>query len=231
MARLLHRLALMLNKTRRAVIVCVLTGFATAAAAQPQRTHTPLFPPEDLGLLEGPDRDAWQKPDDVMDALRIADGDSVADVGAGAGYFTVRLARRVGRTGMVYSEDVQPQMIESIRNRVVREGLTNVQTVIGVADDPMLPNDIDAILMVEVFTQLANPVTFLRNTGASLKPTGLLGVVEYKRDGFGPGPPMEERATQDEVRRAGERAGLAVVSIDDTLLRYQFLITFARSQD
>ena len=83
---------------------------------------------EDLGLLEGPDREAWQKPDEIMDALGIADGASVADVGPGAGWFTIRLARRVGPNGRVFATDVQPQMLEAVRRRVAREGLLNVET-------------------------------------------------------------------------------------------------------
>ena len=90
--------------------------------------HRELFPPQDLGLLEGPDRAAWQKPDQIMDALGIADGAHVADIGAGAGWFTIRLARRVGPNGIVYAQDVQRQMLDAIRRRVTREGLRNVQT-------------------------------------------------------------------------------------------------------
>src|SRR6185503_4719912 len=85
--------------------------------------HRELFPPEDLGLLEAPDRAAWQKPDQILDALGIADGAKVADIGAGAGWFTMRLARRVGPNGTVYAQDVQPQMLAAIKRRVQSEGL------------------------------------------------------------------------------------------------------------
>ena len=101
------------------------------AAAQQRDTHSRLFPPEELGILEGPDRDEWQQPDRVMDALGIADGSRVADLGAGGGWFTTRLARRVGPNGIVYAEDIQREMIESIRRRVDREGLRNVRTILG----------------------------------------------------------------------------------------------------
>ena len=93
--------------------------------AQPQRR---LFPPIDLGLLESPDRAEWQRPEQIMDLLHIADGSTVADIGAGAGWFTIRLARRVGPNGIVYSQDVQREMLEAIRRRVSREGLQNVRT-------------------------------------------------------------------------------------------------------
>ncbi len=103
------------------------------APAQPsqQRGHGRLFQPQDLGKLEGPDREAWQRPELIMDALGIGDGSVVADLGAGGGWFTVRLAKRVGPNGVVYAEDIQPQMIEAIQRRVQREGLRNVSTVLG----------------------------------------------------------------------------------------------------
>src|SRR5918998_939247 len=98
-------------------MLTLLTAGVTA-----QRQHGRLFPPQDLGLLEGPDRDAWQRPDDIMDFLRIGEGSVVADLGAGGGWFTVRLARRVGPNGHVYAQDIQHQMIEAIQRRGGRGG-------------------------------------------------------------------------------------------------------------
>src|SRR5688572_33445039 len=98
---------------------------AQQAAPSQANEHGRLFPPENLGLLEGPDRAIWQKPDQIMDALGIADGAKVADIGAGAGWFTMRLARRVGPNGVVYSTDVQREMLDVIRRRVAREGPQN----------------------------------------------------------------------------------------------------------
>src|SRR5581483_7123010 len=122
------------------LLICALQTIA------PQRTGH-LFPPENLGLLESPDRDTWQKPDQIMDALGIADGSTTADIGVGSGWFTVRLARRVGPNGRVYAEDVQREMLEATRRRITREGLRNVETRLGTATDPNLPPaSIDAIL-------------------------------------------------------------------------------------
>src|SRR5262249_56850489 len=97
------------------------------AAAKPK---TRLFPPLNLGVLEGPDRVQWNKPDLIMDALNIADGSIVADLGAGGGWFTSRLALRVGPKGLVYAEDIPPPMIEAITRRVQRENPTNVNTAL-----------------------------------------------------------------------------------------------------
>src|SRR5205807_8135035 len=107
-----------------------------------------LFPPQDLGLLEPPDRDQWQKPDQIMDALLIAEGSVVAEVGAGGGWFTPWLSRRVGPNGRIYAEDIQTQMIEEIVRRVRRENLSNVVPVLGTPQDPRLPDGMDAVLIV-----------------------------------------------------------------------------------
>ena len=187
--------------------------------------HGSLFPPEDLGLLEGPDRDAWQEPELIMDALSIADGAVVADVGAGGGWFTVRLAQRVGPNGLVYAEDIQPQMIESINRRVNRAGLANVQTIIGTPSNPMIPAPIDALLMVEVYGQLEDPVTLLRNVLPRLKPGGRVGIVEYRLDGGGPGPPTEGRVEPETIIRDAEAAGLRLQSRNDQF-RFQYLLVF-----
>src|SRR3954466_14297794 len=108
---------------RAAAMLAVTVICAVPLAAQ----HPRLFPPEDLGLLEGPDRDAWQRPDQIMDALQIGEGSVVADLGAAGGWFTVRLARRGGPNGRVYAEDIQPLMIQALERRVQRDALFNVK--------------------------------------------------------------------------------------------------------
>jgi ubiquinone/menaquinone biosynthesis C-methylase UbiE len=161
-----------------------------------------------------------------MDALGIADGAVVADIGAGGGWFTIRLARRVGPNGRVYAEDIQPQMIESIQRRVEREGLKNVTLVRGTATDPRLPEGaLDAVLIVETFSEMEDPVTLLENVAASLKPRGRIGIIEFKSDGFGPGPPLEERVPEKQVLDAAARAGLRLLH-RETFLRYQYMLVF-----
>ena len=206
-----------------AVVLAVLA--VSPAAAQDRVPHRPLFPPQDLGILEGPDRDAWQMPDEVMDALGIADGATVADLGAGGGWFTVRLARRVGPSGRVYAQDIQPQMIESISRRVSREGLTNVSTVLGTADDPRLPGALDAVLIVGTYPEISDPVTLLRRVAAALKPAGRIGIVDFTLEGGGPGPPLEERIEPAEVIANAGRAGLRLLT-HERFLRYQYLLVF-----
>jgi predicted methyltransferase len=212
---------------RRALAGVLAAALLAAVAADVAAQHNRLFPPEQLGMLEGPDRDAWQRPDRVMDALLIAEGSAVADLGAGGGWFTIRLANRVGPNGIVYAEDVQPQMIEAIRRRVVRSQLTNVKTILGTSSDPKLPAPVDAVLIVDAYHEMDEPVVMLRNVAAALKPEGRLGIVEFTRNGLGPGPPMDERVDEERVIRDAEAAGLRLIA-KETFLRYQYLLVFGK---
>ncbi len=200
-----------------------------ASAQQPSRTHGRLFPPQDLGLLEAPDRDQWQRPDRVMDALGVADASVVADVGAGSGWFTIRLARRVGPQGLVYAQDVQQEMLNAISRRVQREGLGNVRPVLGRGADPRLPaGALDAVLVVDAYHEIEDRVTLLTNIARSLKPHGRIGVVDFKLEGGGPGPDPEERVSPDVVTRDAARAGLQLVR-HETFLPYQYFLIFAQA--
>jgi SAM-dependent methyltransferase len=209
---------------------CLLVPGVHESGAQTRPRHGKLFAPQDLGLLEGPDRDLWQLPDQIMDSVGIAERSVVADIGAGGGWFTIRLARRVGAGGVVYAEDIQPQMLEATMRRVAREGLGNVRRVLGTAEDPRLPAGVlDAVLIVDTYHELDNPDAMLRNIAKALKPQGRVGIVDFKRDGLGPGPPLEERVDPDQIVRDAETAGLRLVR-RETFLPYQFMLVFSRPQ-
>jgi predicted methyltransferase len=211
---------------RYLLVAAAVVAAATSLDGRAQDVHGRLFPPENLGLLEGPDRDDWQQPDRVMDALGIADGARVADLGAGGGWFTVRLAHRVGPNGVVYAQDIQTQMLESIRRRVVREGLANVETILGTPADPHLPAGLAAVLIVDVYPQMAEPVETLRHIRRSLAPSGRLGIIDFKTDGAGgPGPPIENRLDPGVIIRDAADAGLHLIRAE-TFLRFQYLLVF-----
>lgn len=219
---------------RRGLSAIVFLAIVEAVYTQAPTTtprHGRLFPPQDLGLLEAPDRAAWQKPDQIMDALRIADGSAVADIGAGAGWFTIRLARRVGPNGVVYSQDVQRQMLEATRRRVSREGLQNVQPTLGKGSSPNLPRAaLDAVLVVDAYqeVEVEERIGFLRNLAEALKPNGRIGIVNYKPGAGGPGPaPGEgERVDIMSVQADARAAGLRVHSLQN--LPYQYLLVLGR---
>jgi len=208
--------------------------FIEGAHAQQKPSASPprnprLFAPQDLGLLEPPDREAWQKPDQVMDALHVAEGTKVVDLGAGGGWFTVRLARRVGPYGRVYAVDVQRLMIEAIGRRVQREGYTNVTPVHGDEDDPKLPADalVDAVLIVDAFPEMRDPVKMLRNVSRRLKPQGLIGIIDYRPGDGGPGPDAEDRVAASVVSTNAAAAGLNLIE-QHTFLPYQYFLIFGR---
>jgi ubiquinone/menaquinone biosynthesis C-methylase UbiE len=215
---------------RAAAVVGAIYALAGGSmAAQQPRSHGRLFPPQDLGLLEAPDRDRWQRPDRIMDALGVADASRVADVGAGSGWFTIRLARRVGPQGVVYAEDVQPEMLNAISRRVQREGLANVRPVLGRGADPRLPpGSLDAVLIVDAYHEIEDRVALLANIAQALKPQGKVGVIDFRVDGGGgPGPDLDERVDPDLVVADAVRANLRMVA-RETFLPFQYFLIFAK---
>jgi SAM-dependent methyltransferase len=135
-------------------------GVSGPAAPQAAKDHGRLFRPQDLGLLEAADRDEWQKPEQIMDDLRIAEGSVVADLGAGGGWYTIRLARRVEQDGAVYAEDINPLMLQEVERRARAEGLASVVHIVqGTANDPRLPSPgkLDAALIVDAYHEMEDP--------------------------------------------------------------------------
>jgi ubiquinone/menaquinone biosynthesis C-methylase UbiE len=208
---------------RNVAILAVALAMETSAAAQ----HARLFRPEDLGELEPPDREEWQQPIRVMDTLGIGDGSVVADLGAGSGWFTIRLASRVGPNGKVFAEDIQRPMIQAINVRVESLGIKNVHTLLGIASDPRLPEPVDAVLIVDAYHEMEQPVALLRNVVQRLKPAGRVGIVNFTKEGGGPGPPMNERVDPERVIADAQAAGLKLRS-RETFLKYQYLLIFEK---
>jgi ubiquinone/menaquinone biosynthesis C-methylase UbiE len=215
-----------------AIALLLVDVAAAAVPSQAPRKHgsarTRLFPPQDLGLLEGPDREIWQKPDQIMDALGIADGSVVADIGAAGGWFTVRLARRVGPNGRVYAEDIQPRMIEMITRRLQRENLRNVTPILGTATDPRLPEGLDAVLIVWTFHEMEDPVALLKNVAKLLKPLGRVGIVDFIPGAGGPGPAADQRVDQETIIKAATTAGLQL-SAREPVTPFQYLLVFTKA--
>ncbi|PYR42091.1 MAG: hypothetical protein DMF93_06715 [Acidobacteria bacterium] len=156
-----------------------------------------------------------------MDALGVAEGSRVAELGAAGGWFTLRLARRVGPNGLVYAEDIQPAMLEAINRRMQNENLANVKTVLGTPSDPRLPEGLDAVLIADAFQEMDVPeeptliVTLLGNVARSLKPQGRLGVVDWTPGNGGPGPAANQRVKPEAVIAAARSAGLQLVGREE----------------
>ena len=172
---------------------------------------TLLSPPAKVsGQDDAKARDAWQRPKEVMDALGIKPGSTVADIGAGGGYFTFHLAHRVGPAGKVYAEDILEDEVNKIRERAAKEGLPQIEAVLGSKDDPRLPaQSLDSILIVNAYHEMREHDAMLRAAFRALKPGGLLGIIDAPA---APGEPREkyfdrhripEQLVRDDTARSG----------------------------
>ncbi|MBI1748446.1 MAG: methyltransferase domain-containing protein [Acidobacteria bacterium] len=196
---------------------------------RPPRKPGHLFPAERVEQLEAGERDVWQRPTEIMNALNIKDGDTVADIGAGGGYFTVKLARWVGERGTVYACDIQKKLIDHIVQRIAKENLKNVKTILGEPADPKLPrHSIDAALIVDVYHEVADSVAWLRAIKAGLKPTGRVAIVDFKKGlKEGPGPPDRDRLEEDVIIAEAQKAGLKLLR-RETSFPYQYMLIFGK---
>ena len=175
-------------------------SIAQAAQTEPRPTSTPYT--GDLGRFEYPDRDRKLQVDRVMDVLGIKAGSNVADIGAGSGWFTVRASKRVGATGAVLAEDINPLAIEYIGKRVIKENISNVRTVLGQPDDPMLPPEsVDAVLLLKVYHEIAHPVEFMKKLKPALHPGGRVGIIDKNGDGANHG--LDRKIVEKEMDEAG----------------------------
>lgn len=182
--------------------------------------------PEDLAAylakLEGPDRAAWQRPDEVVAALGLREGAVACDTGAGPGYFTLRLARAVGPTGRVHGIDVEPRMIALLRERARAAGLDNVHPILaGEGEPPLPPEPCDAILVVNTFHHFHDGPATLRALASRLAPGGRLVNVDFHDGELPVGPPPEHRISREAFLAAAGAAGLEVVD-EQRFLPFQY---------
>ncbi len=179
-------------------------------------------PEQSAKSFDDPARDAWQKPDQVIAALNLKPGQSVADIGAGTGYFTVRLAKSPAAP-KVFASDLEPAMVEYLRRRVAREGLKNVVAVQATAASPNLPEPVDAVLIVNTWHHIATREAYFRGLAKALKPGGRVAIVDYKK-GSPHGPPEHFRFTPAEIKAEMAKAGYALDAEHGFLPNQQFLI-------
>ncbi len=179
-----------------------LSAQTAAQSTQHRATSTPYT--GDLSVFETPGRDERLHINRVMDILSLSPGKTVADIGAGSGWFTVRAAKRVGSTGTVYAVDINPAAIQHIDERVKQEQLRNVKTILGKAGNPELPPDsVDAVLLLKTYHEVAEPVALLRNLRTSLKPDARVGIID--RDGNGVDHGVHKQVVLHEADEAGYR--------------------------
>ena len=191
-----------------------------------ERDGRRVFNPAYLEYLDSPHRDRWQQPEAVLDALAIPEGAVAADIGAGSGYFSERLADRVGPDGLVYATDVQDEMIAALEARVTERGLSNVRVVRAGYDDPTLPDACcDLVLFSSVYKEIDDRVDYMRKLAHGLKPGARVAILEFRPEARGFGPPRAERIAAEAVERELRAAGYTLVESHDFLER-EYLLLF-----
>lgn len=226
----------MVKGTASRVVVCLLTTILLSAIFS---THPSLlfaagekvFPASRAELLDSPQREAWQRPAEVVKALSLRKGDQVADIGCGSGYFTFLLAREVagspesnGRSGgKVYAVDIQSEMLQIVRRKMLQQRVLNVVTVLSKPDDASLPSSsLDLALLVNVYHEVDHRIPFLKSIYAALKKGGRMVFIDFHRKASF-GPPLSERILEETVKNETSQVGLKFVKSLDFLPEQYFL--------
>ena len=205
-------------------------GLAAGLAAQVehQQRHPPASTSEYVRVLEDPGRNAWQKPEEVVAKLGLKPGETVADIGAGSGYFTVRLARAVGPSGKVYAVDIDPGMLQYIRQRAKKDHLKNIQTILAGAHDPKLaPASVDLIFICDTLHHISEREKYYPLLARALKPGGRLVDVDFHKRALPLGPPVGMKISRKALIEEVKPAGFHLVR-DYEFLPYQYFVIFTR---
>jgi SAM-dependent methyltransferase len=197
------------------------------AAAQAPHTHQHSFGDAEkwAQVFDDPERDAWQKPHQVIKALALAPDARVADLGAGTGYFAVRLAHMMPK-GSVYAVDIEPDMVKYLSGRASREGLSNMVAVEGAPHDPRLPEKVDLVLLVDVYHHVEERSRYFRRLADDLAPGGRVAVIDFKLDSP-EGPPRQARIAPERVKAELAQAGYRLLE-EHAFLPYQYFLVFGR---
>jgi len=178
-----------------------------------------------IAALEDPKRDAYQKPHEVMEALAVKEGEIIADIGAGSGYFSVRLSHHVGTAGRVYAVDVSPDMIDHLQRRVRDMKLVNVSPILAPPDDPLLPEPVDRFLIVDVWHHIENQPAYLEKMKERLKPGGQVVMIDFQKRDLPVGPPPEMKIAREDLIRQMEAHGFRLAR-EHAFLPYQYFLIF-----
>ena len=221
-------LALHAAHLRRLASILLLAAFCalfvSSLRAQTPHTHGHSFSgaAQWASVFDDPARDAWQKPHEVIGALGLSPGASVADIGAGTGYFAVRLAHMVSN-GKVYAVDAEPDMVRYLAERASKSGLTNLIAVQGTSASPNLPAKVDLVLLVDVFHHIDDRVRYFRDLRASLTAGGKVAIIDFRANSP-VGPPAQARLAPQQVIDEMIQAGYTLDQTQDFLPNQYFLI-------
>jgi len=220
--------------SRRALRALLILAFAGIAfAALPARGQSPHTHEHSFGgaehwakVFDDPERDAWQKPHEVIRALAPKPDEVIADIGSGTGYFAVRFAHMVPK-GRVYGVDTEPDMVKYLAERAAREGLGNLTAVAGAADDPRLPEKADLVILVDVYHHVEDRERYFGRLRDSLKPGGRVAIIDFRMNSPD-GPPKAARVAPSRVKFEMKQAGYAL-DREHGFLPKQYFLVFRRA--
>jgi ubiquinone/menaquinone biosynthesis C-methylase UbiE len=209
------------------LLLAVATPGAQTKPMTAEEVHTLHADPKAyIASLEDPERDAYQKPHDVVMALNLRDGEAIADIGAGSGYFSLRFAQHVGPGGRVWAVDISPDMIVYLNRRIRDARLDNVRTVLAVPDDPLLaPASIDDVFICDTWHHIDNHGRYLATLKTLLRPGGRVTIIDFQKKKEIPGAPFEMRVAREDVIREFEQNGYRLAK-EHTFLPYQYFLVF-----
>lgn len=214
--------------TRLAVLTGAIT-FAARASAQSPHTHQHSFEGAQhwAQIFDDPKRDAWQKPHEVIQALALKPDSVIADIGAGTGYFSARVAHMVPQ-GRVLAVDAEPDMVKYLAERAKREGLKNMIAILAKPDDPKLPQKADVALFVDVYHHIDNRERYFRKLAESLKSDGRVAIIDFRMDSPD-GPPKDARIAPERVKGELKSAGYQLAQ-EHAFLPNQFFLIFRQAR-
>ena len=208
-------------------LLCALVALSAVLAAQQAGPHGLHHTADEyIKVLDDPERDASQKPDEVVRALDLKPGATVADLGAGTGYFTVRLAGPVGPQGRVLAVDIDPKLLDRVRDRAAGRKLANVQTLLASPEDShLMANSVDLVFICNVIHHIENRPSYYQSLGLALKPGGRLAIVDFHKREAPVGPALAMKIAREDLVREVESSGFRLVQ-EHSFLPHQYFLVF-----
>jgi ubiquinone/menaquinone biosynthesis C-methylase UbiE len=208
-------------------LTCTRSGLAQKPATMEEMHRLHADSKAYIAVLDDPARDAYQKPHEVLEALALKEGERIADIGAGSGYFALRFARHVGPAGRVLAVDISPDMVLHLNERLRDAGVDNVRTVLARPEDPLLTDgSVDRIFICDTWHHIPGHPAYLEQLRKALRPGGQVVIIDFQKKESPVGAPMEMRVAREDVLKEFQQAGFRLAK-EETFLPYQYFLVFA----
>lgn len=208
-------------------LACTRSGLAQKPATMEEMHRLHADSKAYIAVLDDPARDAYQKPHEVLEALALKEGERIADIGAGSGYFALRFARHVGPAGRVLAVDISPDMVLHLNERLRDAAVDNVRTVLARPEDPLLADgSVDRIFICDTWHHIPGHPAYLERLRKALRPGGQVVIIDFQKKESPVGAPMEMRVAREDVLKEFQQAGFRLAK-EETFLPYQYFLVFA----